>query len=143
MEVEITLKIDESYAEAIQQFAENHGGQEIIISKPLKFEDLGLAQIEDGKYQCLACSKSYPSKSNAVRHYKNTHISRVEPTTQCPRYFISHSSFHFDSCLILNQTVTGKSLSEALLFAEHVLNVGNNFCTRHLLPRFELGIFMY
>ena len=47
---------------------------------------------------------------------------------------------------------TGKSLSEALLFTEHggsmlcttiVLNVGNNFCTRHLLPKFELGIFMY
>jgi hypothetical protein len=47
---------------------------------------------------------------------------------------------------------TGKSLSEALLFAEHgenmfcikiVLNVGNNFCTQHVLPRFELGIFMY
>ena len=45
----------------------------------------------------------------------------------------------------------GKSLSEALLFAEHgenmlctniVLNVGNNFCTQHIFPRFELGIFM-
>ena len=47
---------------------------------------------------------------------------------------------------------TGKSLSEALLFAEHgenimctkiVLNVRNNFCTLHVLPRVELGIFMY
>ena len=47
---------------------------------------------------------------------------------------------------------TGKSLSEALLFAERgenmlctkiVLNVRNNFFTRHVLPRFELGIFMY
>ena len=45
---------------------------------------------------------------------------------------------------------TGKSLSEALLFAEHgenmlctkiVLNVRNNFCTQHFLPRFKLGIF--
>ena len=46
-------------------------------------------------------------------------------------------------------------MSEALLFAEHwenlenllstkiVLNVRNNFCTQHALPRFELGIFMY
>ena len=38
-------------------------------------------------------------------------------------------------------------MSEALLFAEHggehVLNVKNNFCTQHVLPRFELGIFMY
>ena len=47
---------------------------------------------------------------------------------------------------------TGKSLSEALLFAEHgenmlctkiVLNVRNNFCTQHVFPRFELGVFMY
>ena len=53
---------------------------------------------------------------------------------------------------MLTFTRTGKSLSEALLFAEHgeymlctknVLNVGNNFCTQHVLPRFELGIFMY
>ena len=45
--------------------------------------------------------------------------------------------------------ITGKSLSEALLFAEHrenmlytkiVLNVRNNFCTQHVLPRFELVI---
>ena len=43
-------------------------------------------------------------------------------------------------------------MSEALLFAEHgknmlctkiVLNVRNNFCRQHVLPRFELGIFMY
>ena len=48
--------------------------------------------------------------------------------------------------------ITGKSLSKALLFAEHgenmlctkiVLNVSNNFCTQHVLPRFEHGIFMY
>ena len=47
---------------------------------------------------------------------------------------------------------TGESLSEALLFAEHgenmlhtkiVLNVRNNFCSQHVLPRFELRIFMY
>ena len=49
-------------------------------------------------------------------------------------------------------SVTGKSLLEALLFAEHgenilctkiVLNVRNNFCLQHVLPRFELGISMY
>ena len=43
-------------------------------------------------------------------------------------------------------------MSEALIFAEHggkmlctkiVLNVRNNFSTQHVLPRFELGIFMY
>ena len=53
---------------------------------------------------------------------------------------------------LLLYLITSKSLSEVLLFAEHgenmlctkiVLNVGNNFCTQHFLPRFELGIFMY
>ena len=43
-------------------------------------------------------------------------------------------------------------MSEALLFAERgenmlctkiVLNVRNNFCTQHVFPRFELGIFMF
>ena len=46
----------------------------------------------------------------------------------------------------------GRSLSEALLFAERgenmlctkiVLNVRYNFCKHHVVSRFELGIFMY
>ena len=53
---------------------------------------------------------------------------------------------------LASKSITGKSLSEALLFAEHgenmlcakiVLNVRNNFCTHHVLPKFELGFFMY
>ena len=32
---------------------------------------------------------------------------------------------------------------ENMLWTEIVLNVRNNFCTQHVLPRFELGIFMY
>ena len=47
---------------------------------------------------------------------------------------------------------TGKSLPEAFLFGDHwenmlcteiVLDVKNNFCTQHVLPRFELRIFMH
>ena len=61
--------------------------------------------------------------------------------------FVS-SILEFKNCAIS----TGKSLSEALLFAEHGdnmlctkidLNVRNNFFTQHVLPSFELGIFMY
>ena len=59
---------------------------------------------------------------------------------------------HFWNICCCKLLCTGKSLSEALLFAEHrenklctkiVLNVRNNFYTQHVLPRFELGIFMY
>ena len=60
--------------------------------------------------------------------------------------------FQLQKCKCKPIGSTGKSLSEVLLFAEHgenmlctkiVLNVGNNFCTQNVLPRFELGIFMY
>ena len=30
-----------------------------------------------------------------------------------------------------------------MFFTKIVLNVRNNFCTQHVLPRFELEIFMY
>ena len=65
----------------------------------------------------------------------------------------SIKQFQFpDQTLKKNNICIGKSLSEVLLFAVHgenmlctkiLLNVKNNFCTRHVLPRFELGIFMY
>ena len=32
---------------------------------------------------------------------------------------------------------------ENMLCTKIVLNVRNNFCTQHVLPRIELGIFMY
>ena len=32
---------------------------------------------------------------------------------------------------------------ENMLFRKIVLNVRNNFCTQHVLHKFELGIFMY
>ena len=60
----------------------------------------------------------------------------------------------WDSMLKLTKNIWGtdKSLSEALPFAEHgenmlctriVLNVRNNFCAQYVLPRFELGMFIY
>ena len=61
--------------------------------------------------------------------------------------------FYSEDCIqLVSSSCTGRSLSEALLFAEHgenmlctkiVLNVRNNFCTQHVLPRFELGLFVY
>ena len=34
-------------------------------------------------------------------------------------------------------------MGESILCTKIVLNVRNNFCTQHVLPRFEFGIFMY
>ena len=60
--VEITVKVDESRLEDYQKIAEDFGVLELSISKPLKFEELGLAAIDDGQYQCLACSKTFKGK---------------------------------------------------------------------------------
>ena len=57
--VEITVKVDESRLEDYQKVAEDFGVLELSISKPLKFEELGLAALDDGQYQCLACSKTF------------------------------------------------------------------------------------
>ena len=85
----------------------------------------------------------YSSQTNG-RYFT---FSAVLDVKKC--YIILAPKMHFASFAML---VTGKSLSEAFLFSEHgeimlctkiVLNVRNNFCTQFVLPRFELGIFMY
>ena len=77
-------------------------------------------------------------------HTMNKTISRIKTT------ILGHVSLRYFANVYVE--LTGKSLSEALLFAEdgenmlctkNVLNVRNNFCTQHVVPRFELGIFMY
>jgi len=87
--VEITVKVDESRLEDYQKYAEDFGVLELSISKPLKFEELGLAAIDDGQYQCLACSKTFKgrcAKSNSAVHFKKFHTDRpVESSVQCPR----------------------------------------------------------
>ena len=87
--VEITVKVDESRLEDYQKYAEDFGVLELSISKPLKFEELGLAAIDDGQYQCLACSKTFKgrcAKSNSAVHFKKFHVDRpVESSVQCPR----------------------------------------------------------
>ena len=87
----------------------------------------------------------YHSRGPSMQ-FKNFAIGAINSRTKPP---IQKKSYHFVFCAFFS---TGKSLSKALLFAEHgenmlctksVLNVRNNFCTQHVLPRFELGIFMY
>ena len=77
-------------------------------------------------------------------HTMNKTITRIKTR------ILGHVSLRYFANVYVE--LTGKSLSEVLLFSEHgenmlctqiVLNVKNNYCTQHVLPRFELGIFMY
>ena len=86
-EVEIFIKVNESKVPEYQKFAENHG-DEISISKPIKFDDVGLLLVENGQFQCLACSKILAKKQRALSHYKKYHsscINQLDSIIQCPR----------------------------------------------------------
>ena len=87
--VEITVNVEESRLADYQKLSEDYGVLQFSISKPLKFEDLGLAALEDGQFQCLACSKIFKgkfSKGNSAAHFKKFHTDRpVESKVQCPR----------------------------------------------------------
>ena len=87
--VEITVNVEESRVADYQKYSEDFGVLQFSVSKPLKFEDLGLAAIDDGQFQCLACSKTFKgkfSKGNSAAHFKKFHADRpLESSVQCPR----------------------------------------------------------
>jgi len=60
-------------------------GVTITFEKPIKFEDLGLAELEKGQFQCLMCSKLINRKARAVEHFKKFHTEIKEPMEPCPR----------------------------------------------------------
>ena len=122
-------------------------------------------QFEDSApwtYLVIACVYCFLNQNHAqhgqgILHLLHNHILWVfwpPPLIFVIIFSTECNLFHeeFEKNVTTNYIITGKSLSEALLFAEHgenmlctkiVLNVRNNFCTQHVFPRFELGIFMY
>merc|ERR1711971_302433 len=87
--VEITVNVEESRVADYQKYSMDFGVLQFSISKPLKFEDLGLAALDDGQFQCLVCSKTFKgkfSKGNSAAHFKKFHTDRpLESSVQCPR----------------------------------------------------------
>jgi len=87
-----TFQVSESSLESVQDFINGLGGQ-IFVERTLKFEDLGLAEIDKNQVQCLVCSRIYtgkPSdaKGNAIKHFKKSHLEKNPLETQkvqCPR----------------------------------------------------------
>ena len=95
---------------------------------------------------------------DAIKFLKKTptldYDNESEDIDECE---VNHCNLHNhvkESCDVCHHKKfpTGKSLSEALLFADHgesmlctkiVPNVRNNFCTQHVLSRFDLEIVMY
>ena len=87
-------------------------------------------------------AESAPPGWNRVKASENlgaTAVALVAPAVTSLNYIILFSAL----CVVC----TGKSLSEALLFAEHgenmlctkiVLNVGNKICTQHVFPGLSL-----
>ena len=74
--VEFTGQIEELKLDHLKLFIKDLGGQ-ISVQKQLKFEDLGLAEVDKGIFQCLVCSKVIKRKDNAVTHFKKLHTDQV------------------------------------------------------------------
>ena len=69
MAVEIFINVDKSKFSAYQTFADNRG-DEISISKLMMFDNVGLVLMENGEFQCLACSAtlSFDNDTASVAH---------------------------------------------------------------------------
>jgi len=85
-----TFEISESNLESLVASVNDLGGQ-IFVEKALKFEDLGLVEIEKNQVQCLACSHIFNgnyARYNAAKHFKKSHTDTNPRETQkmeCPR----------------------------------------------------------
>jgi len=93
--IDVNIDIGESrieaFTEALTSLVHEYGGGSICVQKDLKFEDLGLVEIEKNKFQCLACSYTTKdgknAKMHAKRHFENVHMkkNKAERKVQCPR----------------------------------------------------------
>lgn len=79
-----TVTVESSQIAAFTTLADELGVT-ITFEKPIKFEDLGLAELEKGQFQCLMCSKLINRKARAVEHFKKFHTEIKEPMERCPR----------------------------------------------------------
>ena len=105
-----------------------------------------LTEVEEAdKFEIGIDNKSFKDRKKDEKEIVMLNVGDISKTDIDENLESSNSE-----CFV--KKVTGESLSEALLFAEHgknrlctkiVLNVRSNFCTQHVIPRFELGIFMY
>merc|ERR1711974_364539 len=80
-----TFGINTPQLELFQAFVDDHEGR-IFVDKPLKFEDLGLAELEDQKnsFQCLACSNVIKRKDHAVTHFRKVHSDGNQSEAKIP-----------------------------------------------------------
>jgi len=88
------IEINESGVEALNQalstVVDEYGGS-IFFQQDIKFEDLGLVEVEKQTYQCLVCSKIFGparcAKSNSSIHFKKMHMkeNQLERKVECPR----------------------------------------------------------
>ena len=110
---------------------------------------------ENGNFPCRYCDKKKPKYEEISKHIYMIHWEHRSSGCKKPKKdkgktwkcYYCKKTFLREKILREHRklTHTGKSLSEALLFAEHgenmlcteiVLNVKNNFCSQHVLPMF-------
>jgi len=103
--IEGTVMVESSQMSAFTALADELGVT-ITFEKPIKFEDLGLAELEKDKFQCLMCSKLINRKARAVELFKKFHTEIKVIMERCPRCDaeIAKSKFqtHMEKCHEIN-----------------------------------------
>ena len=83
--VKVTINIEESKITDLTDYATSLGGSVSAVEKQIKYEDLGIAETNDGKFQCLVCSSILSYKRGAISHFKKFHIDQDESKVIFPR----------------------------------------------------------
>jgi len=89
-DIEISKSGVEAFTQALLSLVDEYGGS-IFVQKELKFEDLGLVELEKHTFQCLVCSKIFgpykDAKTVSAKHFKNVHKkeNQLERKVECPR----------------------------------------------------------
>ena len=84
--VKFNGQIEESRLDQLKTSLNNLGVQ-FTVQKQLTFEDLGLAEVETGFFQCLVCSKVIKRKNNAIAHFKKLHTNQVTNMNSFVKWF--------------------------------------------------------
>ena len=95
------------------------------------------------KYNFLVFLKSNLTSEKSLVPVLSKFVILTEMAQMTMQYSVCVGGEHIMSTTLQANLCQKLFFLQNMLCTKIVLNVRNNFCTQHVLPRFELGIFMY
>merc|ERR1712166_1533706 len=132
-----TVMVESSQMAAFTALAEELGVT-ITFEKPLKFEDLGLAELEKGQFQCLMCSKLITRKARAVEHFKKFHTEIKEPMERCPRCDVEIAKSKFQMHMEKSHEINANF--KVMMKRSFQPNLSENETIKEKIPKMEQDV---